>query len=98
MVLLPPQTGWEAAARRREMLDDSQGRAFLLEEGKDQPDGVLDLLVGIEHELAGRIADEPDRGPKTPLALFSLLALAPCEATTEPVEFRLTHGALEAQE
>ena len=98
MVRLPPQTVWEAEARRGEMLDHGEGRGFLLEEGQDEPDGVLDLLVGIEHELADRIEDEPDWGPKAQLALFSLLPLAPCEATTQPVEFRFTHGALEAQE
>ena len=59
------------------------------------PPGVLDLLIGIEHELASRIKDEPDRGTKAELAQFGFLALAPFEATAQPVEFRFTHGPLE---
>ena len=52
--------------------------------------GTLAYSVRIAGVRTSRIA--------VSLALFSLLALAPCEATTEPGEFRLTHGALEAQE
>ena len=98
MVLLAPQAVREAQARRGEMLDHSQGRPLLLEEGKDQLDGVLDLLIGIEHELASRIKDEPDRGTKAELAQFGFLALAPFEATAQPVECRFTHGPLKASE
>jgi hypothetical protein len=96
MALFAPQAVREAQAGRGDMLDHREGRPLLREAGKDQVASGLDRLIGIEHALAGRIEDEPDRGTKAALALFGFLALAPCEATAQPVAFRVAHGALKA--
>jgi hypothetical protein len=46
---------------RIEVLDYRQRRASLLEQVEHQPDGLLDLLVRIEHDSTGRIEDQPGR-------------------------------------
>ena len=62
--LLAPQAVRKAQVRRRELLDDREGRGLLLTEGKDELDSLLDLLVRIAHALAGGIEDEPTGGRK----------------------------------
>ena len=48
-----PSTRRKKQVMRREILDDGQGRIELIEQVKDQPDDLLDLLIRIEDELAG---------------------------------------------
>jgi len=62
--LLAPQAVRKAQVRRRELLDDREGRGLRLTEGKDELDSLLDLLVRIAHALAGGIEDEPTGGRK----------------------------------
>jgi hypothetical protein len=81
-----------------EVLDDGQGRGRLLEEVKDQVQGVPDLFVGVEGHPALRIVDQPRGRPGPELALGGLLQLAAQEAAAEQAEFGLAHGPEEPQE
>ena len=75
-----------------EIPDHRQGRAGLLEAREHQADRVLHLLIGIQHQLPGRIEDQPDRRAHAQLALFGLGQLATQESVAQPMEFRLAHG------
>jgi hypothetical protein len=68
------------------------------EEGKDQPDGLRDLLVRVEDHPASGIVDESHGQAKAELAQFGFGQLAAPEALPQPVQFRLTPRAFEAQE
>ena len=43
-----------------EMFDNRQRRTGLLEQREQQAHGLLDFLVGIENEAAGRVEDQAD--------------------------------------
>ena len=82
----------------RKMLDHDQGRTRLIKQVKDEPDGLLNLLIRIEHELTGGVIAEARGRTEMELAFLSFFQLAAQEATAQPVEFRLAHSALEAQQ
>jgi hypothetical protein len=81
-----------------EMFDNRQRRAGLLEQGEQQAHGLLDFLVGIENEAAGRVEDQADRRTHPQLPLFRSRQLATEQAIAEPVKFGFTHGAQDAQQ
>ena len=70
----------------------------MLEQGEQQPHGLLHLLVGIEDESAGRVKDQADRRAHPQLALLRPGQLAAEEPVAKPVKFRFAHGAQYAQE
>ena len=51
-----PEPGGALEVMVGEVLDDGQGGSRLLEQVEDQPDGLLDLFVGVEDDPALRIS------------------------------------------
>ena len=95
---LAPEAIGEEQVVLGEVLDDRQGRARLLEQGEEQADRLLHLLVGIEDEPAGRVEDQADGRTHPQFALFGAGQLAAEQAVAEPVQFGLAHGAEDAQQ
>ena len=80
MASTAPETGGALEVTVGEVLDDGQGGSRLLEQVEDQPDGLLDLFVGVEDDPALGIVDQPRGQPEPQLALGGLLELAAQEA------------------
>src|SRR5262249_47970796 len=93
----PPPTGGKTEVMDGAMLDDSQGRAGLGKEGKEEADGLLHFLVGIEDHLASGIEAEPRWRSEPQGAMLGLFQLAAQEPVAQPVQLGFAHGALEAQ-
>ena len=81
-----------------EVLDDPERGPHLLEGVEDQAQRLLDLLVGIEDDLAGGVVDQPGGRPEAELAGSGLLQLAPQQPRPDPVQLGFAHGALDPQE
>src|SRR5258708_28592158 len=77
---------------------DRQRRLVLLEEGENQTDRFLDGFVGIEHQLADWIIDQPTGRAKAQLSLFGFGQLAALQSLMQPMEFRLAHRPLKPQQ
>src|SRR5262249_35292957 len=91
-----PEPGRTLEMMVGEVVHDGQGGSRLLKRLEDQPDGLLDLFVGVEDDPALGIVDQPRGWPGPELALGCLLQLPAQEARAEPVEFGLAHGPEES--
>ena len=70
----------------------------MIKQVEDQPDCLLDLLVGIKDDPALEIVDQPGGGPEPELAVRCLLQFAAQKPRTNQVKFGLAHGSQESQE
>jgi hypothetical protein len=93
LAIAPPACREEQVVRPK-VSHHGQGRARLGKEAEDQPHGRLDLLIRIKDHTAQRIVHQPHRRPEAQRALLSLGQLATQQAAAQPVQLRLTHGAL----
>jgi len=76
----PPPTGGEKELMVAKVLDDRQGRTRFLEQIEDEPQGLLNLFVGIKDDPTSGVVDQPRRRTETELAFVSLLQFAAQEA------------------
>src|SRR4029077_11826383 len=94
----PVEPGGEAQVIAGEGLDDPARGPHRVEGGEDQAHRLLDLLIGIEDELAGGIRDQPGGRPEAELARLGLGQLVGQQPRPEPVRFGGAHGALDPQD
>jgi hypothetical protein len=92
-----------AAARKAEpfaaeVAQHCHRRAMVLEQGKNEPYGVLDLLVRIQHDVPERIMDQANGQREAQLALLGFRHRAALHALPQPMEFGLRHRPLEAEQ
>ena len=80
-----------------EVLHNGQGRTFPLVHLKEGAQGLLDLLVRVEDDVALHVVDQAHRQRHTQFASAGLVADAAVKTSTKHVQFRFTHRALEAQ-
>ena len=59
---------------------------------------MLDLLIGIEDDLAGGVVGQPGGQPEAELTGPGLLQFAPQQPRSEPVQLGFAHRALDPQE
>src|SRR5215831_8903383 len=81
-----------------EVLDDPERGSDLLEGGEEQAHRLLNLLIGIEDELAGGVVDQPGGWTEAELARLSLLQFVAQQPRPEPVQFGGAHGAFDPQD
>ena len=62
------------------------------------PERLLDALVGVEHDLAGRVGDEPDRQRQRQLTTAGLGEDAAAQPCAEEVQLRLRHLPLQPEQ
>ena len=78
---------------------DAARRAQLGETGKDGADDIFDGRVGMDQDLAVRLApDEADRQAPAQFAAGGLVLDAAVKAGTQDVQFGLTHGAFQTEQ
>jgi len=82
----------------REVAHDLTGRARAAEGFEDQAHAVLDLRVGIEHDLSACVVDQPQGRGHPELAAAGLMELAAQQAGAQHMELGFAHGAFEAEE
>ena len=80
-----------------ELLHGRAGRAGAGEQGEHVPDGLLHTGIRVEHHLAGRVVDQPDRQAHAQFAAAGLGPLPADEPGPDEVQFGLAHGALQAR-
>ena len=88
----------DADAVLDEILQEPVDALELVEFVEDQADDLLDLLVGVEGELAGGELDVADRRADEQLAAHRLVPPPLIEAALEEVGLRLRQGPLHPQE
>ena len=59
------------------MLDHGHRRTGMVEEIEEQPEGMLDLLIGVEDELTDRVVDQSDGRFHAEFPVPRLFQLAP---------------------
>jgi len=64
---------------------------------KKQAHGFLDLFVGVEHHMLGRIVDETGGEPAAQFAAACLVEETSAQTRPKHVEFGFTHGPLETE-
>ena len=94
----PVEPGGEAQVIAGEVLHDPQRGPQFLEGREDQVHRLLDLLIGIQHELAGGVVDQPGGWPVAELAGLGLLELGSQQPRPNPVQLGGAHGALDPQD
>ena len=80
-----------------EGLHDGAGRAGAGEGGEQVSDGVLHADVGIQHDLAGRVVDEPDRQCHLQFAAAGLGQLTAAQPGPDEVQLGFGHRALQPE-
>ena len=75
----------------------AQREPAILERGEHVPDRGLDLSVGIDHDVAGVVVDQPDRQRGAQLAALGRGPLVRVQPLGHHVELHLSHGPLEPQ-
>src|SRR5438128_1594051 len=88
----------EAQATGAEPAHGGAGRARAPKRLKEQPDSLLDLLVGIEDDLLVLAIEQADGQGELERAPAGLVEDAPAQARPQHVEFRLAHGPFQAEE
>ena len=81
-----------------ELLHGRARRAGAGEQGEHVPDGLLHTGIRVEHDLAGRVVDQPDRQAHLQFAAAGLGPLPADQAGPDEVQFGLAHGALQAEQ
>ena len=81
-----------------EIAQHAADRAPTLEQGEDQTDDLLDLFVGIERHLAGRLEHIAARQSENQLAALRLGPAALEHARLENVDLRLAHRTLQPEQ
>jgi len=81
-----------------ELLHGRACRAGPGEQREHVPDGLLDTGIGVEHDLAGGIVDQPDGQAHLQFAAAGFGQLAADEPGPDEVQFGLAHGALEPEQ
>ena len=70
----------------------------LIELPEEEPDHLLNLLVGVQEDLPGGPPHVPDGHSERELAAAGLSQLTFLQALLEYVQLRLAHGPFEAEE
>ena len=78
--------------------DHPVGRPARGERGEHVPDRGLDPGIGVDHDIAGVVVDQPDRQRGAQLAAPGRGPLVRLQPLRHHVQFHLSHGALEPQE
>ena len=81
-----------------ELLHGRARRAGAGEQGEQVPDGLLHPGIRVEHDLAGRVVDQPDRQAHAQFAAAGLGSLPADQAGPDEVQFGFAHGALQAEQ
>ena len=88
----------EGQALRGEGLDDRAGRSGPGEHVEQVRDRVADAGVGVEHDFARRVVDQPDGQPHRQLPAAGLGQQPALHPGVQEVQFGLAHRAFEAQQ
>jgi hypothetical protein len=81
-----------------ELLYHRARRAGAGEQAEHVPDRLLHTDIRVEHHLAGRIVDQPDRQAHAQFAAAGLRPLPADQPGPDEVQFGLAHGALQAEQ
>ena len=81
-----------------ERRDDPVGRPAGDERREHVPDRGLDLGIGVDHDIAGVVVDQPDRQRGAQLAALGRGPLVGVQPLGHHVELHFSHGPLEAQQ
>ena len=81
-----------------ELLHGRARRAGAGEQAEQVPDGLLHTGIRVEHDLAGRVVDQPDRQSHLQFAAAGLGPLPAHQPGPDEVQFGLAHGALQAEQ
>ena len=81
-----------------ELLHGRARRAGAGEQGEQVPDGLLHTGIRVEHDLAGRVVDQPDRQAHPQFAAAGLGQLPADQPGPDEVQFGLAHGALQPEQ
>ena len=81
-----------------ELGDDGAGRAVPGEGGEHGPDRVSHPDVGVEHDLVGRVVDQPDRQGHLQFTAAGLGQLPAAQPGADEVQFGLADGVLRAEQ
>ena len=92
-----PKTPRERQALVAEALHGRGGRAGSAERLKKHPDGVLDLLIRIEHDPPRGVVHQADRHAALQFAAPRFIQDAPNQPGAKDVELRFGHRALQAE-
>ena len=98
LALAAADRGGEQQALVVERLDDGARRAGAREGLEQVAQGVLDAGVGVEHDLAGGVIDQPDGERHLKLAAACLGEDAALQAGADEVQLGLRHRALEPEQ
>ena len=81
-----------------EGLHDGSRRSGAGEGGEEVPDGVLHAGVGVEHDPAGGVIDQPDREGDDEIAALGLGDHPATETGADEMQLGLAHGPLQPEQ
>ena len=81
-----------------EMPDRGAGRAGPREDVEHEAQAVLHLLVGVEHHLAERVVDQPQRERQLQLPALGLGQQSAAQPDAHHMQLRFRHGPFKSQE
>ena len=89
---------WEQQCGLTEGVHDGAGGPEATEGVKDKPNALLHLLIGVQHHLALRIVQEPDRKRHAQISASRFIEETATHARLHHVQFCLRHGPLQPKQ